>query len=291
MMRQILGKAVSEPLVHFLGIGLVLFVLSLIFRPEVEDPRLIRIDAGVQQHLATLFRNDRERLPSAEEMDELVEVFIRNETLYREARALKLDDGDEMMRERLAQRMRLMLYSGISVDDPTEDQLRAWFEDRIDQFGTPALLTVEIIGLDGEKAEAQEIAATALAREAAGDPMRSPEVTLVAFKRRPLNQLERLFGTDFMDSIQALDLGVWTAVESPRGWQVARLVEMTDPVPPSFEQVAEDIRGRWREERKQTEARAALAALMETYPVERPPYVDGVLADPSDTGTAKAATE
>ena len=287
-----LAKIAAEPLVHFLAIGLVLFVASEILKPEVDDPRTIKIDLGVQSHLSNLFEADRGQLPSEAEMDELVEVYIRNETLYREARALKLDDGDDMMRERLAQRMRLMLYSGISVGQPTEEELRAWFDEKGQVFDQPALLTLEIIGLDATQDEALAVAEEAIAREGTENPMRSPEVTLVSFKKRPMNQLQRLFGDAFMARIDGLPEGEWAAIESPRGWQVARLIERVEPVPARFEDVAEDIRGRWREERKQADARAALSALMQTYPVEREPYASELLrSDGGDVENKQAARQ
>lgn len=277
-----LKSVLTEPLLHFLVIGLVLYGLAEALSPEPQDPRTIRIDATVQRHLADVFMEDQGRLPTTTEMDRMVETYIRNETLYREARFLKLDDGDEMMRERLAQRMRLMLYSGIVVEPPSDDVLRPWVAERAERYSTPARMSFRVIGLDAPEAEARTVAEIVAAREAAGDPVKSTEYYIVSFRDRPQNQLVRLFGEDFVAAIEGLTPETWTPVTSPRGWQVARLEDISPAEPAVFEELAGNARAHWQEAQKQAEARAALEALMKTYPVVREPYASELIDDSTD---------
>lgn len=271
----------AEPLTHFAVIGVLLYGASLALAPEKVDPRLIRIDHQVQSDLAAAFEKDRGRLPGREEMDKLVETYLRNEVLFREARSLQLDHGDPMMHERLAQRMRLMMYSGIVVPEPEDAVLRAWFEKHRERFRIPAHLTFDVVGLDGAWEEAERLAAAAAeAGEAFTPRAAGVRALMTRLKDRPRNQLVPVFGETFVDAVAASPIGAWTPVDSPRGWQVIRLVAKTEPIEPPFEDVRDAVWSEWRNDEHQKEAIAALKALMASYPIEREPYAaDVILSD------------
>lgn len=270
---------------HFALIGAVLFCVDMALRPEKADPRLIRVDDAVHRDLAKTFEQGRDRLPTADEMDEMVDLYVKNETLYREARALQLDHGDQMMRERLMQRMRLLLYEGITVADPPQAELRAWFEERAEQYVKPALVSFRVIGLDGEKAEAEAIARDMNAARAAGVKRQPTGHPLVHFLDRPRRQITEILSEDFVASIEVLAPEVWTPLPSPQGWQVAQFVGSEPEKRQSFEEVAEIVLADWREHELQRQARAALEALMANYPIERDPYGADVVR-PADDATA-----
>lgn len=279
----------SEPLIHFAAIGLVIFLASRALAPEAEDPNLILVNAKVHQELADLFETDRGRRPTAAEMDELVDRYVMNETLVREARGLRLDHGDQMVRERLIQRMRLMMYSGIAVENPDDAVLRAWFETRRGDFSEPEILSFHVIGLDSEKAEAEQVLADVNARLAAGGELGPLDYNLVKLINRTRPQLVKLFGEAFVDQIAEAPQDRFAAVDSPRGWQLVRLIEHRAPVPASFEEAANAARAAWRQEQVQFEARAALEALMTQYPVERLPYATDVVAEEASKTAAMGA--
>lgn len=273
-------RLVREPLAQFTAIGLVLFVADLLTRQPDEDSRTIEIDAGVQQELADLFREARGTLPTVADMDEMVEQYVKNEVLYREARSLELDHGDDMVRERLAQRMRLLMYGGITVDDPPDDALRAWFDERKDRYATAATMSFRVIGVDGDEEEARSLAAQTQARAIAGEVLKPAGYHMVNFQNRPRGQLVSLFNEAFIGAIEALPVGEWSAAPSPRGWQVVEHLGGVPSTQPSFEKVRDAVLSDWRNHQIQTEARAALEALRRRYPVIRSPYLDSLIRAP-----------
>ncbi len=284
-----LRRIVAEPLVQFALIGVALFAVDRATRPETVDPRTIRIDAEVHQRLADIFEESRERLPTPEEMDTLVDRFIMNETLFREALALRLDDGDEMIRERLMQRMRLMMYSGIEVERPAEEVLRAWYAERADEYAELETVSVQILGIDGTEEAARAEAEAANDRAARGAVIKPAGVPLVNFRERPRLQLVSIFGEDFVSAIEAAPLETWTAVPSPQGWQVVRFLGRTPARAPAFEEIRARLENDWRRDELHRRARADLAALRATYPVVREPYGPDVVRRPD--GADRAAGE
>ena len=61
------------------------------------------------EKLAAQWQGQTRRLPDANELDALVEGYVREEILVREARRLNLDQDDVIIRRRLAQKYEFLL--------------------------------------------------------------------------------------------------------------------------------------------------------------------------------------
>ena len=96
-------------LIHFLFIGVVLFVLfGMLNEPERDkDNRLVITQAHVDRLVKT-FQKRWKRVPGQNEVNNLIEGFIRQEILYREALAMGLDKDDSVIRRRMAQKIDFM---------------------------------------------------------------------------------------------------------------------------------------------------------------------------------------
>lgn len=274
-----IANLIREPLVHFLAIGLVIFAIDRAVSVEAEDPSVIRVDETVYARLARIYRDAHGDVPTAKDMQPLVDRYLMNETLYREALALSLDQGDEMMRSRLVQRMRQMIFKGVTVEDPEEDVLRAWVAEQGDTYDLKATVSFRVLGLDGAEEEARKLAVDATLREATGQPIKQPGLRMLTFSARPRDQLVEAFEEPFIAAIEAAEPNVWTPVESSRGWQVVQLLETTEPKSRPFEEIREVARTDWRKIEANRLANAALESLMRNYP----PVLDDY--DPAQTET------
>ncbi len=264
---------IREPLVQFLAIGLVLFGISNAISPrKAADPREIVLDQDVYSRLASIFAEKNNRAPTVEEMAPLVDRFLINETLFREAKSLNLDQGDEMIRERLVHRMRLLIYNGINVDPPSEPVLRKWVDANKQRYQSPELLSFKVIALDANEAEARREAENAQTRKIAGEVVKPAGIRMLTFAERPRLQLSQAFETAFVDAVAALEPETWSAVPSSRGWQVVELIKRVPPRAPTFEEIQSTARKDWKHEATQRVARETLDALMASYSVSELPY-------------------
>jgi hypothetical protein len=110
-----LNKFLREPLLHFLAAGLGLFVLfGLVNRGDQDfDPNVITVDQEALltfiQYRIKAFNPDlaEKKLDSLsdEELQRLIDDYVREEVLHREALALGLDDDDYVIRRRLVQKL------------------------------------------------------------------------------------------------------------------------------------------------------------------------------------------
>lgn len=281
--RSWLLRLADEPLAQFFVIGLAIFTVDRLTAAESADPRRIVVDKAAYAEIIDDFAVVEGRSPTVEEMAPLADQWIMNETLYREARALGLEQGDEMVRERIMQKLRVLMHGAVSVGKPTEDDLRAFYAENAALFETPERLTFRLAQLDGVRAQAEALAGRLNAAFRGETTLRDGEVNIFPFPDRPRPTLNQVFGVGMIDAIAALPPGRWAPVETVRGWQVA-LFERAEPaVSQSFEEVSDSIAAEWREIEMRRAARRSVEALMSSYRVERAPY------DPDAYGAAVEA--
>ena len=128
---MVLKEFLKEPLVHFLAAGLALFALfGIVNRDDADsDPDVITVDQDALltfiQYRIKAFNPDlaAKKLGalSDEELQRLIDDYVREEVLHREALALGLDDDDYVIRRRLVQKLEFITEgfaeAGADVDD------------------------------------------------------------------------------------------------------------------------------------------------------------------------------
>ncbi len=103
-----------EPLAQFFLLGLLLFFVYEFKSPPAEgDSTVIRIDRDVlinhMQYRSKSFEYEKFSLMldqlSSMQTEKLLEEFIREEVLFREAKSLNLSEKDYIIRQRLVQKV------------------------------------------------------------------------------------------------------------------------------------------------------------------------------------------
>jgi len=231
------------------------------------------------------------RAPSAAEERALVDAWVDDEVLHREALALGLDRSDVVIRRRLVQSMRFLLEEETAPLEPDDDALRAHLAAHGERFALPARTSFEHVYLPRAATLATGVApATApldalRARLVAGeDPARvgAPFPRGARFTRLSPGEIDAVFGPGFAARLAALPAGTWSApVASSFGGHLVRIDERLAAEQPDLATVRAALAADWREERRRDAERAALARLRERY--------DVVPAEPSSLpGSARA---
>ncbi len=274
-------KFVNEPLVHFALLGLILYWLNGVFNAAEDNPRRIVVKPSVYTEISQAFQTGRGRKPTPEEMEPLVQTWVSNEVLYREARLLQLEQGDEMIRQRIMQKMRVMIASSIDVPNPTEEDLRVWFMNHKENYDLPAHFDFSFARLDTSE-EAARAKAAAWNDLEEGAQIVEPGTRVLNFAVRPRYNVVEMLGEDFTRTLEAMPVGEWQAVEGPTGWAIVRLERLDPPSEATFEMVRADVDKRWRDQRYKSEGARQVAEMRAQYEVI---YADPP-ADVMDTGEA-----
>src|ERR1700730_1348782 len=134
-------RILREPLLHFLLIGGLLFATYSWWRRGAGDdpaPARVRITASEVAWLKETWSRQWQREPTREELRGLVTEFLKEELLAREARAMRLDENDTIVRRRLAQKVAFLVEDTAGLAEPTEQDLRRFYAGHPGPFPTSA---------------------------------------------------------------------------------------------------------------------------------------------------------
>jgi len=128
-------RLLQEPLLHFLLLGGALFGLHGLLPGTGEAaPDRIVVSAGQIQSLETTFARTWQRPPTAQELDGLIDDYVREEVLSREAQSLGLDREDSVIRRRLRLKMEFIADDVAAAREPTDAELQAYLDARPDGY-------------------------------------------------------------------------------------------------------------------------------------------------------------
>ena len=119
-----------EPLLHFLVLAGALFALDYVITQGQKEQIVVdrqTVDFLIQQREDLVLR-----ALSAGERQQIIDAYVDDEILYSEAYRRGLDRGDSRMRRNLIYKMRGLL--GGEVDDPTDEQMRAFYAQNPARF-------------------------------------------------------------------------------------------------------------------------------------------------------------
>lgn len=297
----------KQPMVQFLMIGGILTALWwLVVAPESQDPKRIDVSArDIERFIQFRTRNfsisTSERFaamtPSAKRS--IVNDYAREEALYRHALSLGLDDSDYVIRQRLVQKVDFIANEQ-PISDPTEAELKAFFEAHRDEFQTSALVTFAHVFLRKETKEG----------DSTDEP--SPDVTdqRAVAMLATLNNLtvpahsSTQYGDRFpyrvnyveqSETVVASHMGqsaayrifelpvidAWQGpIESDWGMHLIYKQAHLAAVQPDFHDVAQSVEMRWREEARIAARRLAAEQVLQQYEVVIGPDLEGMFEAP-----------
>lgn len=283
-----LKRIINEPLAHFLVLGAILFVVNGLVSNDADDTNSNRIviDNGIIRRLGDSWAKQWNRAPTPAELDGLIDNYIREEVLFREAMAMGLDRDDTIIRRRLAQKMEFLSADLAMQAEPTDEQLQAFLNDNSERFAEPPLISFRHVyfNLDkrgqAAKADANALRA-ALQDEGIGDSAVYGDRFMLddEYGRVSESEVARLFGRQFAAEIFTLEQNAWTGpVDSGFGIHLVRIFERTAARVPSFEDIREKVRNEFLfDQRKEIDA-AVYAGLMSRYEI--------IINRPSDSAAA-----
>lgn len=290
-------RFLREPLVHFLLIGAVLFGVysfTQAGRPASASSKEIQLTVDELSQLALLFQSQWRREPTPEEFSRLVENKVQNEVLYREALAMGLDREDEIVKRRMAQKMRFLAEDVAAAREPTTAELRTWYEKNSASFAQPPRLSFRHLYFSPDRRgpRARDDAAKALAA-LAGQPEDAKAASALAdpfmfqeyYRDRAPEYLAKEFGPQFALAVAKLEPGSWQGpIESGFGWHLLFVDTVIPGRVPAFEEIEPDVKPAWLAEQKARAWEKAYQEMRAEYRVLLPALREDASASAAQPG-------
>lgn len=273
------SRLFAEPLIQFVLIGACIYgAYGLFGAAEISDADLtVVVDANRLNGFVAQWKARWNRPPTREELDGIVNAYIREEILYRQAVSMGLDKDDTVTRRRMAQRLEFLTSDLARLAEPADGELEKYFIENLAQFTAPGSITfLQLFFNPDQRNEATlDDAKQVLSQfEAAGVP--DPE-TLDAGDRLMLQryhdatsevEIGKQFGSGFADAVVELEPGRWHGpILSAYGVHLVYVYERREAPEPDFEEVRPLVLEKWQVMRMKKFNEDFFAALRSRYEI------------------------
>ncbi len=229
-MKMILMRLLREPLLHFFALGALIFSIyaNLDVRNETS-PDVISISATQIDRLATQFTSIWRRPPTDEELDNLIDEYVREEVYYREALTLGLDQNDAVVRQRMRQKIEFLADTGAQMLEPTEDELQAYLAANDEKYNLKPLRALEQIFLGQTPNEddiTRELAALNADRTRNTSALSKRSMLPAELRLSRPEAIDSVYGNGFFAQIENFPVGQWSGpVVSAYGVHLVRVLD------------------------------------------------------------------
>jgi len=274
-------RVVHEPLLHFLLLGAALFAVFSFLRGDgAERQEQIVVSAGKIEHMAALFARTWQRPATRQELDGLINDFIREEAAYREGLALGLNRDDTVIRRRIRQKIDFIAQDLAIQVEPTDAELSDYLAAHPDKFRIEPRLSFRQVYInpeqrrDGLDADVRDLMMTLNADATIDASGLGDRIQLEpGYADVSPRDIASLFGTQFAAAIVDLEPGTWQGpIPSGYGVHLVIVDERRDGRMPELDAVRDAVRREWENARRQEMIEQFYRKLLEKYEiiVERP---------------------
>jgi len=286
-------KLLRDPLFHFLAIGLGLFVLfDLVASDEAAyDSKVINVDRETLmtyvQYRGRAFEPNAaaarlDNMPE-EELEQLIDDYVREEALHREAKALGMGKNDYIIRRRMIRSIEFITGGFITAAvEVTDDDVAEYYEANREVYYISPFVTFTHVFIDGERRSRDEayVVANAKLEELNEDQVQFSDAPrhgdrfpfVVNYVERDPLFVARYFGPAMAQAVFELEPNgsAWLGpYESEYGLHLVMLTKKVEGRYPELAEIEPVVRGDAEREAIAEQKGKAIQAIVDTYEVRR----------------------
>ncbi len=284
-----MSKILKDPLVHFLAAGVALFLIGNAMKPPAKtvDPIIVDREALLSfiQYRSKAFEPNAAAALldglDAAARKQIVDDYVREEALAREAETLGLDANDYVIRQRMVQKVEFLAESTAVVPDPNDADLASYYEANRDRYTSPPAATLAhvFISFEGKdraaaRAEAEAMLETLRTAKAGfNDATRYGDRFLFHknYVDRTKDYIASQLGSDVEQAVFAEDgaLDEWRGpYQSQYGEHLIFVTARAPARLASLDEIKTVVKSDLAEERRQQAIDRAIDEMIAKYPVE-----------------------
>ncbi|UCF39098.1 MAG: peptidyl-prolyl cis-trans isomerase [Acidobacteriota bacterium] len=252
-----LGESTRKPRVprvfQLLAFGILLALIFVLIKGPAESSRSARqvvITGAEVAHVKAQFERTWLRPPTRLELRQVLDKFVRDEVLYREALERGLDRYDPSVRQAMIRKITGLGVSQIE-EAATDEEIQAYFSLRQERYRIPAAISFTQVYLSADRrgerllGDAEEL----LKRLRQENPPEGQLPTLsdatmlrLRYSNVAEQEVDRVFGEGFYSQIAGLELRAWAGpFRSGYGYHLVRISDHTSSRIPEWMEVRSQI--------------------------------------------------
>jgi peptidyl-prolyl cis-trans isomerase C len=271
-------RFLSEPFLHFLLIGLAIFISSFYISKRREIHKII-IDKAVIGKLTLAWETQFGRTPTSNELKISMDDYVKQEVLVREAQRLGLNQDDEIIKRRLQQKMAFIIKDNIVVPDPSQAILESYYKQNVNKFTESPKVSFSHIYFSADNSSSEKARQRALnvlhSLEAKTAPPRAPELGdhfMLLYDYNNIDKTEStgLFGdSQFTDSLFTVKENKWSGpLLSGYGWHLLYVNKKLGNIIPPLSEIRDKVIDSYKNDKLNQMDNDAMIKLVEKYNVE-----------------------
>lgn len=263
----------NEPLLAFLLIsGGLFFIFQQTADIVAPDRAEIVVSAGQILALTSGFEKSKRRSPTDNELNGLIRNYVREEVMYREALAMRLDEGDAIIKRRLVQKLMFLSEDLADLDSPGVEELDDYFAKHREEYRQASRYNFRQIYFNvSERGDIALVDATALLavlQKQDSDISNLGDALMVRqqFEGEPEREIARALGADFVEALGQLPTGEWAGpIRSGFGLHLVRIDKRIKGELPKLEDVRKFVIRDWASAKRKTVNKAFYETLRQRY--------------------------
>lgn len=282
-MSKITTRLFTQPLVQFLLIGACIYGAYSLFGTAEEDFRETRIivDANRINAYISEWESRWNRPPTRQEIEAVIQQYVREDILYRQAVAMGLNQDDPITRRRMAQKLEFLTSDLASIHQPAEGELEQYFQDNQARYKRPDQMTFIQIFFDPDergdatlddaaeillqlRTQLQTLGEPDAQTLQAGDPLMLQNYFSAVTER----EIARQMGSGFAAAVMQLEVAQWHGpVLSGYGLHLVYVYDAQIAPPAVLEDVKATVLEDWHTVQRKKFNTAFFEALKDNYEI------------------------
>ncbi|GLP96043.1 peptidyl-prolyl cis-trans isomerase [Paraferrimonas sedimenticola] len=265
------SQLIKEPLVHFIVLATLLFAANEMVAADSREPLVV--DRMTQEYLFKMEQSMKMHNLTGDEKDAIVEKFVQEEILVREARKLGLDNSGQI-RKLLQQNMRFFFKE--DMPKASDEALFKFYTEHNNRFTSPTISNFDQVFYIEKESIPQDLMeqlnAGADHREF-GDV--NPHFTY-RLTHVPDRELIATFGQEAAKKLMDTENPQWYGpIESDSGWHYLRLNARKIGQAPAFETIKPWVQAQWESYEQSQIMRKVIEDARENYAIHVMPTSEG----------------
>ena len=273
-------KFLSEPLFQFFVLGAILYLtVSFVQSRREKNLREIVVDRERVALLINNYKTQTGTLPTRQQLDAIIDNYIKEEISFREAKKMGLDKEDEIVRRRLSQKFDFVRSDLAEPQPPTDAELREFYEDHPSLFRTAGSVNFSHIffstdNCDDRAAKQRALSVLQLLRRSSlqRDPGRGDRFALQYdyTDQTELDIRENFGDKPIVDSLFTSKTKEWIGpVQSGYGWHLLYISKRSEDSEMPYDANKDVVRTKYMEVAKEAANKKAYQELSKNYVVKR----------------------
>ncbi len=261
-------KLLKEPLLHFLVIGALLFLVFGVLNPSQKENEIV-IDDALVSELAAKWELTRDRQPTFEEVHGLIGQYIEQEVLYQEALAMNLDHNDEIVKRRLAQKMEFLSDGLAESLQPTSEILQDYYEKRKSNYQKPPVYTMELVYFSNDD-QIKSTNDALVALKTQNPQVLGENISLPSkYSEQNATIIARDYGSNFVKALDSIPINKWAGpLVSGYGIHLVNISKKEASRYYSYDEVAEKVRVNYNYDTSNDFKKELITNLLKNYKVK-----------------------